>query len=76
MQVKHFMTRGWLRSRPTRTLLAAAKLMLDHRVGGLPVVDASGRVLGVFSETDLLREDGESTRLALAAYDGSGGREA
>lgn len=59
MQVKDFMTRRVVTITPDTTLLAAAKLMLEHRVGGLPVLDAADRVIGVFSESDLLREEGE-----------------
>jgi CBS domain-containing protein len=59
VQVKDFMTRRVMTITPDTTLLAAAKLMLEHRVGGLPVLDATGRMVGVFSESDLLREEGE-----------------
>lgn len=51
------MTRDVITITPDTTLLAAAKLMLEHRVGGFPVVDGSGRIIGVFSESDLLREE-------------------
>jgi CBS domain-containing protein len=57
VRVEEFMTRDVLTITPDTTLLAAAKLMLEHRVGGFPVVDASGRIIGVFSESDLLREE-------------------
>lgn len=59
MRVEDFMTRGVITITSDTTLLAAAKLMLEHRVGGLPVVDAAGRMIGVFSESDLLREEGQ-----------------
>jgi CBS domain-containing protein len=59
MRVEDFMTRRVVTITPDTTLLAAAKLMLEHRVGGLPVLDASARMIGVFSESDLLREEGE-----------------
>ncbi len=59
MRVEDFMTRRVITITPDTTLLAAAKLMLEHRVGGLPVLDAAGRIIGVFSESDLLREEGE-----------------
>src|ERR1700678_1291293 len=59
VRVEDFMTRRVVKITPDTTLLAAARLMLEHRVGGLPVVDASGRIIGVFSESDLLREEGE-----------------
>jgi CBS domain-containing protein len=59
VQVRDFMTRRVVTITPDTTLLAAAKLMLEHRVGGLPVLDAAGRIIGVFSESDLLRKEGE-----------------
>ena len=59
MRVEDFMTRRVVTITPDTTLLAAAKLMLEHRVGGLPVLDASARIIGIFSESDLLREEGE-----------------
>lgn len=33
----------------------AARLMLEHRVGALPVVDAQEQLIGIVSESDLLR---------------------
>ena len=33
----------------------AAQIMLDHRIGCLPVVDDEGRLDGILSETDLLQ---------------------
>jgi len=33
----------------------AIRLMLDHRISGLPVVDGSGKVVGMLTEGDLLR---------------------
>jgi CBS domain-containing protein len=59
VRVEDFMTRRVVTITPDTTLLAAAKLMLEHRVGGLPVLDASGRIIGIFSESDLLREEGK-----------------
>jgi CBS domain-containing protein len=40
---------------PDSTVEAAARLMLGHRVSGLPVVDAGGAVVGIVTEGDLLR---------------------
>jgi CBS domain-containing protein len=39
---------------PETTLKEVAELMLEHRISGLPVVDADGRVLGVISEADIV----------------------
>jgi CBS domain-containing protein len=40
---------------PTATLVDAIRLMLDQRVSGLPVVDGTGKLVGVITEGDLLR---------------------
>jgi len=40
---------------PDQPVVAAAQLMLQHKVGGLPVVDGSGRLIGILTESDLLR---------------------
>jgi CBS domain-containing protein len=41
---------------PADALLAEAARLLDqHRINGLPVVDAAGVLVGVLSQTDLLR---------------------
>src|SRR5690606_8848493 len=36
------------------TVEDAAKLLYSHRIGALPVVDASNRVVGILTETDIL----------------------
>ena len=76
MRVEDFMTRSVITITPDTTLLAAAKLMLEHRVGGFPVVDAAGRIIGVFSESDLLREQGEKGSPWLDIMIGDDGRPA
>ena len=37
------------------SLAEAARLLDQHRINGLPVVDAAGALVGVLSQTDLLR---------------------
>jgi CBS domain-containing protein len=39
---------------PRQDTRDAALLMLDHKIGALPVVDA-GLLVGIITETDLLR---------------------
>ena len=29
--------------------------MIDNRIGGLPVLDTNGQIVGILTETDLLR---------------------
>jgi CBS domain-containing protein/RNA polymerase-binding transcription factor DksA len=40
---------------PYDTLETAAERMADRRIGCLPIVDGGGRLVGILSETDLLR---------------------
>ena len=40
---------------PTTSLREAALLMLENKIGGLPVVDSSGDVVGIITESDILR---------------------
>ena len=39
---------------PTTTVQEAARLMLTHKIAGLPVV-ADGRVVGIITESDVFR---------------------
>ena len=55
MKVKDFMTRQVVTVTPETSILDAARLMLDHKISGLPVVTGEGRVVGIISEHDLLR---------------------
>jgi acetoin utilization protein AcuB len=40
---------------PGEPLSEAARQMIDNRIGGLPVVDGEGHMVGILTETDLLR---------------------
>jgi CBS domain-containing protein len=55
MQVRDVMTRNVITVKPEESILVAARLMLQHRVSGLPVVDAGGVLVGVVTEGDFLR---------------------
>jgi CBS domain-containing protein len=39
---------------PDDTIEAAAHLMLERKIGGLPVVASDGQLVGIITETDLL----------------------
>ncbi len=56
MTVGDFMTRRVVTVTPDAPVLVAAKLMLEHKISGLPVVDAEQHVVGIVSEHDLLRQ--------------------
>ena len=55
MKAKDVMTRRIVSIAPDATVLQAARLMLQHHISGLPVVDASGTLVGILSEGDFLR---------------------
>jgi CBS-domain-containing membrane protein len=55
MQVKDVMSRQIVSIGPDAPVLDAVQLMLQHRISGLPVIDASGKLQGVVTEGDFLR---------------------
>jgi len=54
MTVESAMTTSVVVISPRHDAKEAASLMLDHKIGALPVVDG-GRLVGIITETDLLR---------------------
>ena len=40
---------------PGESLAEAARKMIDNRIGGLPVLDDNGQIVGILTETDMLR---------------------
>ena len=69
MKVQDVMTTKVVSVLPGVTLKEAARLLVEHRISGMPIVGSDGTVLGVLSEGDLLiKEQGEPRsrgRLAL-----------
>jgi CBS domain-containing protein len=55
MNARDVMTRPVVSVRPEASIQEVARLMLQHKVSGLPVVDASGVLVGVITEGDFLR---------------------
>jgi CBS domain-containing protein len=63
----------------TALLVDAIQLMLDQRVSGLPVIDETGKLVGIITEGDLLRRPElgtEKPRLGLLRFLRSSGQEA
>lgn len=54
MKVRDIMRRDVITVRPETPLKEVARLLVEHGISGLPVVDAEDRVLGVVSEGDLI----------------------
>jgi CBS domain-containing protein len=54
MNVADIMTRDVITVSATTSIPAAARLMVDHGVSGLPVVDQRGAIVGIITEGDLI----------------------
>jgi CBS domain-containing protein len=55
MKVKDIMTSPVISIEPDATILQAIRMMLQRHISGLPVVDGSGRLVGIVTEGDFLR---------------------
>lgn len=55
-QVAHLRPKPPVIIRPDTTVQAAIQVMLEHDLGALLVVDSRNRLLGIFSERDLLKK--------------------
>jgi CBS domain-containing protein len=56
------MTRKVITVSPDASISDAAKLMIDHHVSGLPVLDAAGALVGIVTERDFLRRQEVGTQ--------------
>lgn len=55
MRAHQIMTRKVITVKAETPILEAANLMLQHHISGLPVVDNTGRLIGIVSEGDFMR---------------------
>jgi CBS-domain-containing membrane protein len=62
MKAKDVMARNVVTVDRDATILQAARMMLQHHISGLPVVDASGKLVGILSEGDFLRRQETGTQ--------------
>ena len=79
VKIREIMTRKVHTVTPGTPIEEAARLMLTHRIGGLPVLEA-GRLVGIITETDILTAfvdvmgiQQEQARLELVLEDRPGG---
>lgn len=54
LTVDEVMTRNVIAIDPARDVREAARIMIDHKIGALPVLEGE-HLLGIITETDLLR---------------------
>lgn len=57
MNAHDIMTRHVVTVGPGHSIRHAARLMLDNRISGLPVVDDSSQLVGMITEGDMLRRE-------------------
>ena len=56
LKVKDIMTREVISVTPDTEILKAARLLLEKRINGLPVVDQAGRLVGLLCQSDLVAQ--------------------
>jgi acetoin utilization protein AcuB len=54
LPVRSFMTRNPITVKSMTTIARAAQIMLEHKIGGLPVVDHD-KLVGIITESDIFR---------------------
>lgn len=79
LQIKTLMTEKVISVTPETPIEVAARIMVERKIGGLPVVDVNGHVIGVITETDIFRAftemmgaGVEATRIVLRVPDRKG----
>jgi CBS domain-containing protein len=55
LEVKDFMIRDVITVKKETTIRELLKVLAHHRIGGVPVVDAEGKLLGMVSDGDVIR---------------------
>ncbi|MCE4609225.1 MAG: CBS domain-containing protein [Desulfurococcales archaeon] len=53
--VEKAMSKNIITVEPTKSIKTAAQLMLRFKIGGLPVVDPTGRLVGIITRTDIVK---------------------
>ena len=55
-RVKDIMTADVISVSPETEIVHAARIMIEKRINGLPVVDGKGRVVGILCQSDLVAQ--------------------
>lgn len=66
LKVDQVMTRSVVTVTPDASILDAARLMLEKKISGMPVVDAHGAVIGILTESDIFKMLVESRTQAVS----------
>ena len=56
LKVKDIMTKEIITVSPQTEIATAAKILLEKRINGLPVIDDSGKLVGILCQSDLVAQ--------------------
>jgi CBS domain-containing protein len=56
LKVKDIMTTELITVSPQTEITSAAKILLEKRINGLPVIDDSGKLVGILCQSDLVAQ--------------------
>jgi CBS domain-containing protein len=57
LKAKDIMTRDVITVKLSGTIEELARLLVEHRISGAPVVDGKGNLIGIITENDLIRKN-------------------
>ena len=60
---KEIMTTDVIVAKQDDSIADVANMLIAEKIGGLPVVDSENRVVGIISETDILKKEKSITRI-------------
>ncbi len=56
LKVKDIMTKTVISVSPETEIIHATKLLLENRINGLPVIDETGKLVGILCQSDLIAQ--------------------
>jgi CBS domain-containing protein len=59
LKAKDIMTKELITVSPETEIIQAARIMLEKHINGIPVVDKSGRLVGIVCQSDLITQQRE-----------------
>jgi CBS-domain-containing membrane protein len=57
LKAKDIMTKDVITVRPDATVEDLARLLMEHHISGVPVVDDAKKIVGIVTENDLIRKN-------------------
>jgi len=56
-EIEDIMTKDVITVRPEATVEALARLLMEHKISGVPVVNEKNTIVGIVTENDLIRKN-------------------